>query len=44
MDRYHLYWLLRFGEGAAYKVGIPINDPWILKEGEIVGNESYRSK
>ena len=42
MDRCRLLWLLRSGKVVGYKVEIPIPDPWILKEGEVLANESCR--
>ena len=39
IDRCQLLWLLRSGKVVGYKVEIPIPDPWILKEGEVLTNE-----
>ena len=42
MDSCKLLWLLRSGDVVEYKVEIPIPDPLILKEGEILANEGCR--
>ena len=39
MDKCQLLWLPRHGKVVGYKVEIPIPDPWILKEGEVLANE-----
>ena len=46
MDKCQLLWLLRSGEVVGYKVEIPIPDPWILKEGELLKLEeaAYRER
>ena len=40
MDRCQLLWMLRSGKVVGYKVEIPTPDPWILKEEEVLANES----
>ena len=42
MDRCQLLWLLCSGKVVGYKVEIPIPDPCLLKEGEVLANEVYR--
>ena len=39
MDMCQLLWLLRSGKVAGYKVKIPIPNPRILKDGEVLVNE-----
>ena len=41
MDICQLLWLLRSGKVVGYKVQIPIPNPWILKEEEVLANENY---
>ena len=42
MNTCQLLRLLRSGKVVGYKVEMPIPDPWILKEGEVLANEVYR--
>ena len=39
MDIYQLLWLLHSGKVVEYKVQIPIPNPWILKEEEVLANK-----
>ena len=39
MERCQLLWLLRSGKVVGYNLEIPVLDPWILKEGEVLENE-----
>ena len=39
MDIYQLLWLLHSGKVVKYKVQIPIPNPWILKEEEVLANK-----
>ena len=41
-DMHQLLWLLRCGRVVGYKVEIPIPDPWILEEGEVLANGGCR--
>ena len=42
VDRCQLLWLLRSGRVVGYTVEIPLPDPWILEEGDVLENESCR--
>ena len=42
MDRCQLLWLLDYGKVVGYKVEVPIPDPWMLKEREVLANEDFQ--
>ena len=42
MENWQLLWLLRSGKIVRYKVEIPLPDPYILKDGEVLANEGCR--
>ena len=44
MDRCQYLWLLRSGKVVGCEVEIAISDPWILKQGEVLGNEGCQGK